>query len=126
MVVVCRHRRVFDETRPGEAKVVRGDMARSVELPASYDHEPTLSGPHTFSSTGADSHLVTRLEDPSTLGDGMMHLCLEHFKEAGFAHLLPRLGSTDEGFVGPAELAESGRHIGRSRVSVGVAILERG
>jgi hypothetical protein len=65
----------------------------------------------TFSSTSPDSDLVPRLEDPSILGDGMMHLCLEHFKEAGFAHLLTRLWPPDEGLVRLAKLTESGWHL---------------
>jgi hypothetical protein len=65
----------------------------------------------TFSSTSPDSDLVPRLEDPSILGDGMMHLCLEHFKEAGFAHLLTRLWPPNEGLVRLAKLTESGWHL---------------
>jgi hypothetical protein len=39
-----------------------------------------------------------------------MHLCLEHFEEAGFAHLLTRLWPPDEGLVRLAKLTESGWH----------------
>jgi hypothetical protein len=65
----------------------------------------------TFSPTSPNSDLVPRLEDPSILGDSMMHLCLEHFKEAGFAHLLTRLWPPDEGLVRLAKLTESRWHL---------------
>jgi hypothetical protein len=65
----------------------------------------------TFPPASPDSDLVPRLEDPSILGNGMMHLCLEHFEEAGFAHLLTRLWPPDEGLVRLAKLTESGWHL---------------
>jgi hypothetical protein len=74
-----------------------------------YQHQTIIR--LTFPPTCPDSDLVPRPEDPSILGDGMMHLCLEHFKEAGFAHLLTRLWPPDEGLVRLAKLTESGWHL---------------
>lgn len=74
-----------------------------------YQHSTAIR--LTFPPASPNSDLVPRLEDPSILGDGMMHLCLEHFEEAGFAHLLTRLWPTDEGLVRLAKLTESGWHL---------------
>lgn len=107
---MCEHRRVWPFSSSLSGSEAPSALQGSITGRHDLRYAAAPSNVPTFTTTGPYSHPFPSPEDALSLNNRIVHLCLEHLKEAVFAHLLPRLGPLDERAGGVTERARRRCH----------------